>query len=111
MKKKILNLLAGLGPLRIALVGTGLLVIVFHTSPEATVRYDTWGFIYTVLLPVLAPMVFMLLMLDALMSRVFMGDTEDVGEKQRFKSILLTNLITGAALLVAWAPFFLSLGR
>ncbi len=111
MKHLLLDYLAKLGALRLMLVITGLIVIVINPPPGTPASFETWGFIYTVLLPVLAPMVFMVLMLDALMSRVFMGDTEDRLLKQRFKTIIVTHLLIAAGLVVAWLPYLLALGR
>ena len=55
--------------------------------------------------------IFMVLMLDALMSRVFMADTDDRLLKQRFKAIIVTHLLIAAGLVVAWLPYLLALGR
>ena len=55
------------------------------------------------------PMVFMGLLLDALMSRVWMVDTEGL-ERKRFKTIMIIDLFVAMLLIVAWLPYFLAIG-
>ena len=62
------------------------------------------------ILPVLAPMVFMVLMLDALMSRVWMSEAEGP-EWKRLRLVLRVDLIVGLVLLAYWLPYFIALGR
>ena len=62
----------------------------------------------TLLIPVLAPLIFMLLMLDALMSRVWMSEAAG-DEKKRFQFIVRVDVIVGLLLLIYWLPFFIAL--
>jgi len=67
-----------------------------------------WPLVTTVLIPVLAPMTFMVLLLDALMARVFLTDAEGAA-RQRYKTILLADLLAAAVLLLRWLPYFAAL--
>jgi len=52
----------------------------------------------------------MLLMLDALMSRVWMSEAEGE-ERKRLRLVVRVDVIVGLLLLVYWIPFFIALGR
>ena len=72
--------------------------------------YEGWGFMYSVLVPVTAPMVFMVLMLDALMSRVFLAAAEPpAGE--RYRRLFWIQLALALAVLLRFLPYVLALGR
>lgn len=111
MTTKLTHLLFQLGPLRLILFALSILALLVTPNPGAQVHYDTLGFLYTVVMPVTTPMIFMLLLLDALMSRIFMSDTQDSVEKQRFKRILIINLSLLILLSVVWYPFYAAIGR
>ncbi|BAU46930.1 hypothetical protein SVA_0348 [Sulfurifustis variabilis] len=98
-----------LGPLRIALLAAAVLVVVFAPAPGTKAVYHGWGLARTVLMPVLAPLVVMLLLLDALMARVFLSDAE--GEaRARLRTVVWINLLVALALVLYWIPYFYALG-
>jgi|GEM_PF-444707 len=99
---------AYVGPLRLPLIALALVVVLYRPSPDMTPVYDGWGFVPTVLIPVLSPAIFMVLMLDALMVRVFMADASG-GRRTQLRRILIMNLSLGALILLSWAPFFIGL--
>ena len=100
----------GVGPLRLALIGVALAAVLafpFATTPPV---YRGWAVVSTVVVPVLVPLVFMVLMLDALMGRIFMAEKTGT-ERARYRVIVMLNLLLALMLLVVWLPFFRALGR
>jgi hypothetical protein len=110
MKIDAYDLLKKIGPLRILLFGLALILIVF--APEAGTQRAREGLaiITSLIFPTVAPMVFMGLLLDALMSWVKQVDLSG-DEKKRFRMLSYLNLLFAVVLLVRWLPFLLSLGR
>ena len=91
------------------LVTLTFLLIVFNPGREVADDYMGWNVIPAIVMPACVPMVFMGLLLDALMSRVWMVDTEGL-ERRRFKTIMIIDLIMAITLLVAWLPYFMVIG-
>lgn len=94
-----------LGALRVALAAAALPLIVFATRPGTLPVYEGFAVLPTLLMPVLAPVVLMLLLLDALMARVFMFEKTGA-ERARYRRIVTVDLVLSAALTLAWLPFF-----
>ncbi len=97
-----------LGTLRIVLAAMALLLIVFATRSGTVPVFEGFALLPTVLMPVLAPMVLMVLMLDALMARVFMFEKDGV-ERARYRRIVGVDLVLSVALVLAWLPYFRSI--
>lgn len=107
---RLTRFLADLGALRLLLALAALTAAAGMPPPATAVSYQGWQVIYTLVIPVLAPMVFVVLMLDVLMSRVFMASAE-AGARRRYRNIILTELLLGALILVRFVPYILALGR
>ena len=103
-----MTILRQLGSLRLALGVLALMVVVLRPAAGAPV-YDGWALVPTVLVPTLAPLIFLGLLLDLLMSRVMMIDTVG-GERGRYRMVLWTDVVLLALLGLAWVPFFMALG-
>jgi hypothetical protein len=98
-----------LGFLRTMLTGTAIITILFKPVNGGTAVFEGIGLITTIIIPVLAPLIFMLLLLDIIMSNVLRVDAE--GEvRDRFNMILKSNILTCVLLLIFWVPFFRALG-
>jgi hypothetical protein len=97
-----------IGPLRVTLLAAAVLVVIFAPAPGTRAIYHGWGLVRTVLLPVFAPLVVMLLLLDALMARVFLSDAEGEG-RARLRAVLWLNLLVALALVLYWIPYFVAL--
>ena len=110
VKQRLLSYARHLGPLRLTLATLAIVSIAFMPPPRTPVAYEGWGFVYTVVMPVLAPLVFMVLMLDLLMSRVFMSATDET-QRSRYRLISLVNLALGIGILIRFLPFLLALSR
>lgn len=99
-----------LGPMRVALFLSAVAVILLVPDPEVPVSYHGSELFFTVLVPVLTPLVVMVLWLDALMGRVWLADAE--GEmRRRYRTIVRLDLAFSALVFLVWLPFFMSLGR
>ncbi len=96
------------GVMRIGLAVVALTLMAFSPSPGTPADYVGWGLWRTVIFPVLAPILLQVLLLDALMARVFMaGHTGQA--RLRYRRILILNLLLSAALTLWWLPYFLAL--
>jgi hypothetical protein len=99
---------AELGVLRVALACVTLTAVVLATPPGTEAVYTGWDFVPTVLLPVLAPLILMVLLLDTMMSAIFMIEKE-IEERRRYRRIMIANLSLVILLIVRWLPFFMAL--
>lgn len=108
----MMQALLSLGGMRLILLFVSLLCIVFRPDMDAGTELSGWGLFTTTIIPVVAPMAFMVLLLDAIMSRIFRADASDNGETdkaKRFTLISRVNVVMALAMLLSWLPFFLSL--
>jgi hypothetical protein len=99
-----------LGPLRIGLLGLTLAVMLLAPRPGTPAVYSGWAMIPTLMAPVLAPILLQVVLLDALMSRVWMSAHAGAA-RERYRRILWINL--GVALLSTlwWLPYFMAIAR
>ena len=97
-----------IGPLRITLLTLGLLIIAFVPKDQIQEARSGWALATSVLIPALSPLVIMGLLLDALMSRVWMIDA-DLNEKHRLRRILWINISMSAIIVVAMIPYLQAL--
>lgn len=95
-----------LGALRSLLVLLTLLLILAMPFADVTLGHSGWGLIRSTVLPAAGPIVFMVLMLDLLMSQVFKADA---GEERRadLNFIIKIYLVLAVLLLIVWVPVFL----
>ncbi len=105
MWRKIKGFVFSLSPLRIMLMSTAIIMIFFPASPTADMEYHGWKMLTTLMVPVFVPMVALVLLLDALMARVVMGEYQ--GEtRKHYRTIILVDLLLALLLVAAWFPFF-----
>jgi len=100
------KLLRQLGVLRtmLALV----LCILAALAPFALARtsYQGWAFVTTVIVPALVPIFFFVILLDILMSALFLSSS--TGEQRaRYCVVIRIELALWALLTLAWTPLFL----
>ena len=98
------QLLKWLGPLRLMLALGVLVLLVLRPAPGTPPVYAGWDMISTLIFPGLVPLLFMVLLLDAIMSAVQLASYP--GERRRYRTVIGVSL--GMALLVAlwWWPYF-----
>lgn len=96
------------GPLRIGLIVLVLFSLIFRPAAIIDPIYEGWNILFHMLLPVLAPIQFMLLMLDALMAKVMMADKIGT-ERQCFRRIMWTQFLLALAFLAYWLPYYIAI--
>jgi hypothetical protein len=100
-----LDRLGKLGPMRWFLLASALVLIVTVPAPGTRAVMHGPAALTTMVIPALAPIVLMVLLLDALMSAVFMVDKR--GEARAvMKLALILNLVFAGLLIAAWFPYF-----
>ncbi|MDT8388425.1 MAG: hypothetical protein RQ736_13005 [Thiogranum sp.] len=101
------NLIADLGALRVVLVLLGLLSAIFTPLADG-VDYQGWGLVAIVLGPVFAPMIFAVLIMDAVMTG---ATSAEAGEEARGagRIVVRINLLVMAIIAISWVPFILSI--
>jgi len=102
------NLLRQMGVLRVVLIALVILDMLAAPRPGTAAVYSGWEVVTTLILPVLAPILLQVLLLDALMGRVMMSSAKGA-ERARYRRIMVVNLVFGAALVLWWLPYFLKL--
>lgn len=100
----------GLGVLRWLLIAGAAVFILAAPGPGTRAVREGWAVIPTLVLPAVAPILFMVLLLDALMSSVFAFDRRGA-ERVRYRRMALLQLALAVALVIAWYPFFRSILR
>ena len=109
-KNPVLALVTQLGALRLMLAALAMTAIGFVQKAGTSPVYTGWDLGPTVIAPVMAPLVLMLLMLDVLMSRVMMLDKKG-GARRRLRHIIAVELLLALGLVMVWLPYFLALGN
>ncbi len=104
-QRGLLAVPARLGALRVTLLLTILALLFAAPAPGTRPDYHGWGMIPTLILPTLTPIMFMVLLLDVMMSAVFMVDKRGA-ERARLKYIVLLELLLAVTLMVVWYPYF-----
>jgi hypothetical protein len=94
--------------LRVVLIGLTIVNMLAAPGPGTSAVYSGWEMVPTLIMPVLAPILLQVLLLDALMGRVLMGSAKGA-ERLRYRRIVTVNLVFSFALLVWWLPYFLKL--
>ena len=102
----IKDALQRLGVLRSLLVALTFLVIAAMPFADVTASPAGWGIIKSAVLPAAGPIVFMVLMLDVMMSQIFKADATEQQRKDLNFAIKVYGLVT-AMLIVSWLPVFL----
>jgi hypothetical protein len=102
------GLLQQMGVLRVTLVALVILDVLASPSPGTSVVYSGWEMVPTLILPVLAPILLQVLLLDALMGRVMMSSATGV-ERSRYRRIVTVDLVFVIVLVLGWMPYFLKL--
>lgn len=102
--------LGELGVMRLALGVLALAVLVMAPRPGTAAVMDSWRMLPTLIVPTLAPLVFLVLMLDALMARVHMTSVRGAA-LARYRRVVAVDLLLGLIVVVWWAPYFIALAR
>ncbi len=99
-----------LGGLRMGLVIVSLLFLAMRPVSGGSPVLEGWPLVTTLLVPALAPLVFLGLLMDMFMTWVMSIDTES-SQRLRARSVLWVDLVLASAFALAWVPYYLSLGN
>lgn len=105
MSKNISNIIHTFGFLRLALLTLVLLDMLMRPVPGMTPDYEGFHVLTNLLAPVLSPILFMLLLLDAIMTGVYLSSVP-VERKPAYRVILLTDLVVAICFIAYWVPYF-----
>jgi hypothetical protein len=95
-----------MGLLRILLHLLAFAFILILPFAEPSWNPQGWDLILGAVVPALAPMIFIIIMLDVLMCKVFQTDAQDLLMKQRYGLIARTNFSIAVVLLLFWLAAF-----
>lgn len=104
----MLSILTKLRPMRVVLISMAILSLIFKAKIGTPVSYEGWPMIETVIIPVMAPLLIMVLLLDSLIATIWFTQTTG-DEKNRYKLVLGVNLVTVITMLSLWIPFFIAI--
>jgi len=108
MRKSLLSLVQAFGFLRISLLLFVLIDTLARPSPGTTPDYESSHGMVQMMMAALAPILFMLLLLDAIMTLVYMSSMP-AQRKPVYRLILATNLVVAMAFFLYWYPYFRAL--
>jgi hypothetical protein len=95
-----------IGELRTMLITTAVICVAFIPFTDDSIRTEGWGLFPDVLAPVVSVMLVFGIMLDMLMSRVFLASSEEDNAREKFAFIFKVEGLVLLALIGLWAPFF-----
>jgi len=101
------NFFDELGALRVVLLITTLLSLSAIPFTDTEVRMEGWGLVPDVLVPVVSFILVFIILLDMLMSRVFMIEA-DAEKRKKFNKIFFLELMQVTSLLLLWSPYFIA---
>lgn len=104
------SFLRDLRPMRVLLLLTVIISIIFKPAPGTDPVYEGWPIFSTLLLPVITPILLMLIWLDSLIAKLWSTQTEGK-EQQRYKMILRLNLGLSLIFIIVWYPYYLALAE
>lgn len=107
----ISRIVSAIGPLRLMLQVLAFIFIFLSQSVGTKMIYSGWELLPTVIVPAVIPIVFFGMLLELMMSTIFMFDAEEVAKKSRFKTIVVIDVALIAGLLLLWVPTFVRLLR
>ena len=95
-----------MGPLRVMLHGLAILFIAVLPFSEPSWNPQGFDIILAAVVPAVAPMVFIVIMLDVLMSKVWQSDSTDPDVKKHYSTIIRTHMAIASLLLLLWLEAF-----
>lgn len=98
------QLLKWLRPLRLMLLFGALVLLVLRPAPGTPPAYAGWDMVPTLVAPSILPLLFMVLLLDAIMAAVQLASYP--GERRRYQTVIGVDLGMALLLLLWWWPYF-----
>jgi len=108
MRKIVTKLVNSFGVLRLSLMAFVLIDMLARPLPGTTPDYESSHAMVQMMMAALAPILFMLLLLDAIMTLVYMSSMA-AERKPTYRLILVTNLVVAVIFFIYWLPYFRAL--
>ena len=105
-QKRLIDKIKDQGTLRILLQGLAVALIFVVPFAEPSWHPDGWEIVLGAVIPAVAPISFILLMLDVMMCAVWKSDSSDATEVSRLGFAIKTHLVVGAVLILLWINSF-----
>ena len=105
-----MTLLNSLGFLRICLLLLGIIDVFLSPEPGSSVVKEGIQTIPTLVAPAAAPIIIMVILFDALMSKIRSSDSQGE-ESKKYRRIMWTELAVVAFMIIGWLPYFLAIGK
>ena len=105
-----MNLIHNLGFLRISLLLLGILDTLIAPEPGTYAIKHGIEALPTLVAPAAAPIIMMVILFDALMSKIRASDSTGE-ESKKFKTIMWVELAVVAFMVAGWLPYFLAIGK
>jgi len=101
------NFFDEIGALRVLMLVTTLLSLSAIPFTDTEVRMEGLGLLPDVLVPVVSFILLFILLLDMLMSRVFMIEADDA-KRKKFNRIFILELLQVVLLISLWSPYYIA---
>jgi len=108
MANTLTQLVRTYGPLRLGLITLVIVDMLLRPVPGSSLELEGIAIVTNLIAPVLAPILFMLLLLDFLMSLVYQA-AMPAEKKVYFRFVPWTNLLLAIIFFSWWLPFFRAL--
>lgn len=103
---QIVGELKSMGALRYMLHGLAIAFMVILPFAEPAWNPQGWDLVLGAVVPAVALLVFIVMMLDVMMSKVFQLDAQDTAVKQHYGFIVKANLGIAMLLMLFWLSAF-----
>ncbi len=100
-----------IGLLRFLLQFLAFIFIFLSQSVGTRMVYTGWELLSTVIVPALIPIIFFGMLLELMMSTVFMFDAEELDKKARYRTIVKIDIVIIAGILLFWVPTLMRMLR
>jgi len=108
MIEKFKNLLSQMKPLRILLAIGAFLVVILAPGAGTQANFEGFSAVTTLVIPAITPLIFLVMLLDALMNRVWLIDAKDE-DRTKYTNIIKVDLLLSLMVLIVWTPYFIEI--
>lgn len=102
--QKLKQVINYIGELRTMLIATAVICLAHVPFTSDEVRLEGWGLFPDVIAPVVSMLLVFVILLEMLMSGVFMLE-KSAEERARFRAIIKIEALTLLALIGLWSPY------
>jgi hypothetical protein len=106
-----MKLINDLGLLRASLLGLAIFDTLLRPEPGSYPIYDGWGAVPTLVVPAAIPIIIMVILFDALMSKIRSNDAETEQGRLKYRNIMRAELGVVLITSILWAPYFMAIGK